>query len=99
MAALEGATDMVFSRFHGDHVPLFKPNPYQLGFSHLPPRIKILRVWSLSPAGQSHTRQARARDLADLLGRTSRWRMDLLTAPCASPMRCHMVSAACASVA
>jgi predicted metallo-beta-lactamase superfamily hydrolase len=68
VAALEGATDMVLSHFHGDHVPLFKPNPYQLGFSHLPPRIKALRVWSLSPAGQSHTSQARARDLADLLG-------------------------------
>jgi predicted metallo-beta-lactamase superfamily hydrolase len=66
--ALEGATDMVFSHFHGDHVPLFKPNPYQLGFSHLPPCIKTLRVWSLSPAGQSFTSQARARDLMDLLG-------------------------------
>jgi predicted metallo-beta-lactamase superfamily hydrolase len=68
VAALEGATDMVFSHFHGDHVPLFEPNPYQLGFMDLPPRIKTLRVWSLSPAGQSHTSQARARDLMDLLG-------------------------------
>lgn len=68
VAALDGATDMVFSHFHGDHVPLFKPNPYQLGFSHLPPCIKTLRVWSLSPAGQSFTSQARARDLMDLLG-------------------------------
>ena len=68
IAALEGATDMVFSHFHGDHVPLAEPNPYQLGFSHLPAGIKTLRVWSLSPAGQSFTSQARARDLADLLG-------------------------------
>jgi uncharacterized protein len=68
VAALDGATDMVFSHFHGDHVPLFEPNPYQLGFSHLPPGIKSLRVWSLSPAGQSFTSQARARALMDLLG-------------------------------
>lgn len=68
VAALDGATDMVFSHFHGDHVPLFEPNPYQLGFSHLPQCIKTLRVWSLSPAGQSFTSQARARELMDLLG-------------------------------
>lgn len=68
VAALDGATDMVFSHFHGDHVPLFEPNPYQLGFSQLPPSIKTLRVWSLSPAGQSFTSQARARALMDLLG-------------------------------
>lgn len=68
VAALEGAADMVFSHFHGDHVPLAEPNPYQLGFMQLPPCIKTLRVWSLSPAGQSFTSQARARALIDLLG-------------------------------
>ncbi len=68
VAALDGATDMVFSHFHGDHVPLSEPNPYQLGFPHLPPGIKTLRVWSLSPAGQSFTSRARARALTDLLG-------------------------------
>lgn len=68
LAALDGATDMVFSHFHGDHVPLAEPNPYQLGFSQLPPGIKTLRVWSLSPEGQSFTSQARARALMDLLG-------------------------------
>jgi len=31
--ALDDATDVVFSHFHGDHVPLRDANPYQLAFS------------------------------------------------------------------
>ncbi len=68
VTALEDATDMVFSHFHGDHVPLAEPNPYQLGFAQLPPGFKSVRAWSASPAGQSFTSQGRARDLAELLG-------------------------------
>lgn len=68
VAALEDATDVVFSHFHGDHVPLADPNPYQLGFAQLPPAIRNVRAWSASPAGQSFTSQGRARDLADPLG-------------------------------
>jgi len=30
LAVLEDATDVVFSHFHGDHVPLAEANPYQL---------------------------------------------------------------------
>jgi predicted metallo-beta-lactamase superfamily hydrolase len=66
--ALEGATDVVFSHFHGDHVPLLEANPYQLAFSHLPPRFKSLRAWSLSPEGQTRKSRVRAHDLMDLLG-------------------------------
>jgi len=66
--ALAGATDVVFSHFHGDHVPLLDANPYQLAFSQLPPGFGALRAWSLSPASQTPTSQARARALADLLG-------------------------------
>lgn len=67
-AALEGATDLVFSHFHGDHVPLLEANPYQLAFSQLPSCFRALRAWSLSPEKQSRKSQARARDLMDLLG-------------------------------
>lgn len=35
VAALAGATDVVFSRFHGDHVPLAEANPYQLTIAQL----------------------------------------------------------------
>jgi predicted metallo-beta-lactamase superfamily hydrolase len=68
VAALQGATDVVFSHFHGDHVPLLKANPYQLAFSQLPSRFKSLRAWSLSPEVQTYKSQARARDLMNLLG-------------------------------
>jgi predicted metallo-beta-lactamase superfamily hydrolase len=68
VSALESATDVVFSHFHGDHVPLLEANPYQLAFSQLPPSFKSVRAWCLSPDGQTHKSQARARDLMDLLG-------------------------------
>ena len=60
--ALEGATDLVFSHFHGDHVPLAEANPYQLAFSHLPRRFTILRAWSLAPEARSEKDQQRAHD-------------------------------------
>lgn len=68
VTALEHASDVVFSHFHGDHVPLVEANPYQLAFSQLPPGFASLRAWSLSPEGQTLNSQARARDLMDLLG-------------------------------
>jgi predicted metallo-beta-lactamase superfamily hydrolase len=68
IAALEDATDVVFSHFHGDHVPLADANPYQLAITHLPSRFASLRAWSLSPDGQTQTSQDRARDLIELLG-------------------------------
>ena len=73
LQAMEKATDVVFSHFHGDHVPLLRANPYQLSFHHLPARFKELRCWSLYPlAGKtledlSPRMQGRARDLAELL--------------------------------
>ncbi len=68
IAALEGATDVVFSHFHGDHVPLADANPYQLAFTQLPSRFKSLHAWSLSPEGQTPTCRDRAHDLMALLG-------------------------------
>lgn len=66
--ALERATDVVFSHFHGDHIPLQEANPYQLGFSQMPARFKTVRAWSASPLGQSRKSQDRALDLAELTG-------------------------------
>ncbi len=66
--ALDGATDVVFSHFHGDHVPLVDANPYQLAVAQLPPRFATLRAWSLSPDCQTETSQERARVLMKLLG-------------------------------
>ena len=62
------ATDVVFSHFHGDHVPLLDANPYQLSIQALPRRFRELRCWSKSDTGPSTDAHKRFRDLADLLG-------------------------------
>lgn len=66
--ALNDATDIVFSHFHGDHVPLLDANPYQLSIRSLPSRFRELRCWSKSDVGLSSKMSKRFRDLADLLG-------------------------------
>jgi len=74
LQAMESATDVVFSHFHGDHVPLLRANPYQLSFQQLPSRFSDLRCWSLyssvctSLDDLSPRMLGRARDLAELLG-------------------------------
>ena len=65
---LNNATDIVFSHFHGDHVPLLDANPYQLSIRSLPSRFHELRCWSKSDIGLSSKMNKRFRDLADLLG-------------------------------
>ena len=66
--ALEEATDVVFSHFHGDHIPLRDANPYQLAFGHLPANFRNLSGWSKSFDDPGEKMQHRARDLMDLLG-------------------------------
>ena len=66
--ALNDATDIVFSHFHGDHVPLLDANPYQLSIRSLPSRFHELRCWSKSDDGLSSKMSKRFRDLAVLLG-------------------------------
>ncbi|NWG87176.1 MAG: hypothetical protein HXY26_06645 [Hydrogenophilaceae bacterium] len=88
--ALAGASDVVFSHFHGDHVPLIDANPYQLAFSHLPPRFNHLRAWSLSPEGQTLNSQGRAYDLMELLGPRLRVAEGIEDGPlCFSPAMPH----------
>lgn len=66
--ALRSATDVVFSHFHGDHVPLREANPYQLAFGQLPAHFADLRGWCRSPEDPGEAMRRRARDLMDLLG-------------------------------
>ncbi|MEA1991030.1 MAG: hypothetical protein U9N58_02375 [Thermodesulfobacteriota bacterium] len=66
--ALETATDVVFSHFHGDHIPLLYANPFQLSFQQLPTHFKNLRCWSKSDKDLSPKIQLRAFELAELLG-------------------------------
>jgi len=65
---LDNATDVVFSHFHGDHVPLLDANPYQLSIQSLPSRFHELRCWSKSDDDLSAVMNKRFHNLADLLG-------------------------------
>ena len=69
---LNNATDVVFSHFHGDHVPLLDANPYQLSIQSLPSRFHELRCWSKSNGDLSPGMDKRFHDLAELLGTNMR---------------------------
>jgi predicted metallo-beta-lactamase superfamily hydrolase len=68
LQVLETATDVVFSHFHGDHVPLMGANPYQLSFQMVPPHFSELRCWSKSDDGLTHGMSKRFQDLVGLMG-------------------------------
>jgi predicted metallo-beta-lactamase superfamily hydrolase len=65
---LESATDIVISHYHGDHVPLRRPTPYQIPLSSLPP-LKDASFWCKGTAGLSAQSVQRHDELADHLGR------------------------------
>jgi len=66
--ALATATDIVFSHFHGDHVPLREANPYQLSLQQMVVPLQKIHCWSASWKNQSTKMQQRALDLAVFLG-------------------------------
>ena len=68
ISILETATDVVFSHFHGDHVPLENANPYQLSIQDLPPNFGHLHCWSKSDTGLSEAMHKRFQVLTELLG-------------------------------
>ncbi len=66
--ALAKATDVVFSHFHGDHIPLRKANPYQLAIDHLPENFQDICCWSKSLDSLREKMKERAQDLKEFLG-------------------------------
>ncbi len=68
LKALQIATDIVFSHFHGDHIPLLRANPYQLSFEQIPDRLPKVRIWVKSKEKLSPRMQRRAADLSELFG-------------------------------
>jgi predicted metallo-beta-lactamase superfamily hydrolase len=68
LLVLKNATDVVFSHFHGYHVPLMDANPYQLSVQALPSCFHKLRCWSKSDDGLSSDMSKRFQNLADLMG-------------------------------
>ena len=65
---LHGATDVVFSHFHGDHVPLKDANPFQLSFAILPECFSELRSWSKNGEESHPEMRRRFHDLQELTG-------------------------------
>jgi len=61
-------TDIVFSHFHGDHVPLVDANPYQLHTRELTVLNGKTRVWCKSPNHLSSTEAVREESLRTALG-------------------------------
>jgi len=66
------ATDIVFSHFHGDHVPLVDANPYQLDVARVADLNPGVRIWTKSPESLSVKEQERSAALKEQLD--AQWR-------------------------
>ena len=61
------STDIVFSHFHGDHVPLVDANPYQLDASMVADLNPGVRIWTKSPEFLSIKERKRSAALKERL--------------------------------
>jgi predicted metallo-beta-lactamase superfamily hydrolase len=68
--ALENATDIVISHYHGDHIPLVNANPYQLSMQRVAILFKHARLWAKGIQDISENQVQRAKSLSQSLGRT-----------------------------
>jgi len=67
--ALQDATDIVISHYHGDHIPLVDANPYQLSVEQVVGLCQSPRFWAKGVQDLSDNQARRARALAASLGR------------------------------
>ncbi len=67
--ALEDATDVVISHYHGEHHPLVNANPYQLSANRVAESLRYPRLWTKGMQELSFTEAHRARVLAQRLNR------------------------------
>jgi len=67
--ALEDATDIVISHYHGDHIPLVDANPYQLSLKQVVKLCQRPRFWAKGTKDISYNQAHRAKALAKSLGR------------------------------
>jgi predicted metallo-beta-lactamase superfamily hydrolase len=67
--ALEDATDVVISHYHGDHIPLVDANPYQLSLKQVVNLCQRPRLWAKGTKDISYNQAHRAKALAESLGR------------------------------
>lgn len=64
--ALEGATDIVISHYHGDHMPMRAEDPYQLPVEALP-SLEGVNIWCKGPEKISGLSARRRNEFADFL--------------------------------
>jgi predicted metallo-beta-lactamase superfamily hydrolase len=69
ISELDNATDVVFSHFDGDHVPLPDPNPYQLGLNSVKGQLAQLRIWAKGAEPSSKLANKRRSEIEDALNR------------------------------
>lgn len=67
--ALEDATDIVISHYHGDHIPLVDANPYQLSVERIARLCVCPRFWAKGTNDISYSQAQRAKSLVKNLGR------------------------------
>ncbi len=64
---LKDATDVIISHFDGDHCPLLRPNPYQLGIEEVKDSLSHCRLWAKGPDQCPSTQNKRREELAESL--------------------------------
>jgi predicted metallo-beta-lactamase superfamily hydrolase len=62
---LKNATDVVFSHFDGDHVPLLDANPYQLRLDLVKDSLSATRIWAKGPKFSSETQKKRREEVEE----------------------------------
>jgi len=67
--ALQGATDVVISHYHGDHHPMVDANPYQLSAERVAESLTYPRLWTKGTEALSLNQVRRAQALAKKLNR------------------------------
>jgi len=65
---LKSATDVVISHYHGDHIPLVNPNPYQLDVRMVIEACRNIRFWCKDPGDIINKISMRYNDLSMALG-------------------------------
>ncbi|MBN2186216.1 MAG: hypothetical protein JW732_02050 [Dehalococcoidia bacterium] len=67
--ALENATDVVISHYHGEHHPMVDANPYQLSAGRVAESLRHPRLWSKGVQNIASAQIHRVRALAQKIGR------------------------------
>jgi len=69
VSSLRGATDVVISHYHGDHIPLVDANPYQLKAAEIANLQQDIQFWAKGLAGLSQNMKVRAQSLCVVLNK------------------------------